>query len=74
MKTQNQIYEYLVYDMKDKELLVAIGNIYDIEKFTGTCRANICRAINNKRLVSHRYKVVKERLKGGKTNGKNTVI
>ena len=58
----NSKFEYLVYDMKDKELLVAYGDIGLIEKFTGVGRSAICRAIKTRARVQKRYKIRKVRL------------
>lgn len=55
-------YEYRVYDMKDKELIVAIGDISLIEKFTGIGRSGICRACKEKAIVQKRYRIRKVKL------------
>lgn len=53
----NQKFEYWVYDMNDKELLVCIGDIWKVEKFLGRKRSAICKAVHNKVLIDKRYKI-----------------
>lgn len=55
-KTKNY---YGVYDMKDNERLVALGNIYDLVEFFNKTPKDIYRAISANTKFDNRYFIYK---------------
>lgn len=60
------IEEYCVYDTKDNDVIVFIGNMYQVCERYQICASSFSRAIHNGRKIQARYRI--EKLDEGEEN------
>lgn len=51
--------EYAVYDTKDNDLIVKVGNVYELAEYFGTTNRVIYSTISKNHKVKRRYEILR---------------